>query len=58
MNYYNGVLKNESEFINKEGQEPVGYDIYTATQRNYREVIKQKSISKYRQFFDKEYLRK
>ena len=55
MDYYDGVKKNESEFINKVSSTPVGYEIFAATQKNYREMIKQKDVNAYRTFFEEHY---
>ena len=52
MKYYEGVQKNKELFIKGEN---VGYDIFPTTQKNYREVIKQKTITNYRLFFEKQY---
>jgi hypothetical protein len=55
MNYYQGVQKNKNLFIKDGG---IGYDIFPVTQKNYREVIKQKTILNYRAFFEQNYLEK
>lgn len=53
MKYYEGVQKNKELFI----RDPqLGYDIFPVTQKNYREVIKQKGITNYRAFFLQTYL--
>lgn len=61
MAYYNGVMKNREEFSirqnDKDSSSKVEFDIYAATQKNYREVVKQRSSNEYRLFFEKEYLR-
>ncbi|MDH3244344.1 MAG: tetratricopeptide repeat protein, partial [Saprospiraceae bacterium] len=54
MAYYNGVQKNLEEFID----DPTTFEIYAASQRNYRKVLQLKSIDLYREFFVKEYLSK
>ncbi len=60
MNYYKGVLNNRDEYVIRQNgikdTEKVEFDIYAATQKNYREVIKQRSAAKYRQFFSKHYI--
>ncbi len=60
MNYYKGILNNRDEFVIRQNGvkdvEKVEFDIYAATQKNYREVIKQRSAAKYRQFFSKHYI--
>lgn len=53
MKYYDGVQKNKQLFIK---DETLGYDIFPVTQKNYREVIKQKGIGNYRLFFEQMYL--
>lgn len=53
MKYYDGVQDNKELFIKGED---VGYDIFPTTQKNYREVIKQKAITNYRAFFSQNYL--
>ncbi len=52
MKYYNDAIKNKDEFITS----GIPYDIYAGTQRNYREVIKQRTASQYRVFFEQKYL--
>ncbi|MBT8231419.1 MAG: tetratricopeptide repeat protein [Bacteroidia bacterium] len=52
MKYYEGVEKNKNLFIQGDN---IGYDIFPATQKNYREVIKQRSVSNYRAFFEQSY---
>ena len=55
LDYYSNVQKNKEVFIkNKEK----GYDVFTATQRNYREVMKQRTVNNYRSFFESKYLKK
>ncbi len=51
MDYYNTVLKNEGTFITND----VNYEFYPVTQKNYREIIKKRSIGAYRAFFEEEY---
>jgi tetratricopeptide (TPR) repeat protein len=55
MKYYDGVQKNKSEYVTKTKTD---FDIFVSTQKNYREVIKQRSANNYRVFFDKNYLGK
>ena len=52
MEYWNGVQKNKDLFIKDKN---IGYDIFPTTQRNYREVIKQRTINNYRRFFELNY---
>jgi len=55
MAYLLGVNKNKDGFIKNE---ETGYDIFAATQRNYREVIKQRKITNYRSWFEANYMKK
>ena len=54
LKYYAAVEDNKSEFI----QLPVHYEIYAISQKNYREVIKQKTLENYKLFFNNYYLEK
>ncbi len=55
MEYYDTVEKNKKDYI--KGTE-IAYDIYPITQRNYRKIISERSSSKYRLFFEKNYKKK
>jgi len=55
MDYFDTVEKNKGEYI--KGTE-IAYDVYPITQRNYRKVISERSASKYRVFFEKNYQKK
>jgi len=52
MDYFDTVEKNKTEYI--KGTE-IAYDVYPITQRNYRKIISERSASKYRVFFEKNY---
>jgi tetratricopeptide (TPR) repeat protein len=54
MKYYTAIEKNRSEFI----QQPVYFESYAISQKNYREVIKQKTLENYKLFFNKYYKEK
>ncbi len=54
MEYYSSVMENKSEYIDSS----ISYELYAVTQKNYREIIKQKSIDEYKVFFDAKYLEK
>lgn len=54
MAYYDGVQKNGEEFLG----DMTKYEIYAASQTNYRKVVQLKSIDLYREFFVREYLAK
>ncbi len=51
MDYYETVMKNKSDFI----KDDTDYEVFAITQRNYREVLKQKNTDAYKQFFEKNY---
>ncbi len=58
MDYLKGVLKNETEFStrqNIDNPEKVQFDLFIGNQKNYREVVKQRSVQQYRAFFDEHY---
>ena len=55
MDYYDTVEKNKVDYI--KGTE-VAFDVYPITQRNYRKIISERSASKYRVFFQKNYKKK
>ena len=55
MRYYEGVLKSRDVFI---PPTIAAYEIYPITTRNYRKMMQDKSHSKYRAFFEKNYLNK
>ena len=52
MVYYDGVQKNINEF----GIEPTQFEIFVATQVNYRKILQAQSIDLYRDYFIKSYL--
>lgn len=53
MDYIVGA-QNSNEFISKK---EFDYEIFAATQHNYREVIKMKSIDSYQEFYKAKYLK-
>lgn len=55
MAYYDSVKKNKSKFLEKIDGNTIGYDLFVATQKNYRELVKQKTVNAYRAFFDENY---
>ena len=55
MDYFETVEKNKGEYI--KGEE-IAYDVYPITQRNYRKIISERSVSKYRVFFENNYKKK
>jgi tetratricopeptide (TPR) repeat protein len=52
MDYYNDVMKRKSKFL----PTSIQYEVYAISQRNYREVIKDRSVTNYRAFFNEYYL--
>lgn len=52
MKYYNDVKKQSSDFIKGN----INYEVFAISQKNYREIIKQKSIENYKIFFNKNYV--
>lgn len=53
MKYFNDVSKSKDEFI----ESTYDFEVYAVSQKNYREVIKHRSINQYRAFFNKYYLK-
>lgn len=51
MGYYNGVLQNGANFLPSNAE----YEIYPVTQYNYRQVLKNKELESYKQFFQENY---
>lgn len=54
LDYIDGTLKNPDDFVDGNA---LAFDIFAITQRNYREVIKQKSTNNYKVFYEQTYLR-
>jgi TolA-binding protein len=53
MEYYNDVVKRPREYISIN---EVSYDVYPVTQRNYRKILEEKGVNKYRVWFENSYL--
>ena len=53
MKYYQTAKQEEENFL----PEKANYDLFATTQRNYRAILKQRTIEGYRPFFEKYYLR-
>lgn len=53
MKYYQTVKQESENFL----PENAKYDLFAATQRNYRVILKQRTIEGYRPFFEEYYLR-
>lgn len=54
MDFIDGTQKNAEDFVNPD---ELAFDIFAITQRNYREVIKQKSTNNYKVFYEQNYLK-
>ncbi len=54
MKYYHQIEKDPNEYINRK----FNYEFYAISQKNYREVIKQRSVKNYKGFFEKFYISK
>lgn len=53
MQYYDQVMISKDEYID----DSVSYDLFAVTQKNYREIIKQKNVKNYGLFFDQNYIK-
>ncbi len=51
LDYYNGVKKNEADFLPN-----FNYELYPVTQNNYRQILRSKSMEGYGEFFEMNYL--
>lgn len=51
MNYYETAQRNPNDFLPKNAI----YEVYPITQKNYREVIKSRSLANYKEFFEANY---
>ena len=52
MGYYYKLQTREGEFL----PPGINFEVFAISQKNYREVIKQRTVNTYREFFAKEYL--
>lgn len=52
MRYFDSANKNSTSFLSKD----FNYRIYPITQNNYRQILKQRSINGYAEFFQQNYL--
>ncbi len=48
MKYYKGIQKNEKTFIKSD----IHYDLFVCSQKNYRNIIRKKSVASFRPFFE------
>ncbi len=53
MTYYTDVNDNLNRFLNTKDY---SYDVFAINQKNYRQIMKEKSVNNYRIFFEREYL--
>lgn len=51
MRYYEGVQKNSTEFVDS----GIAFEILPISQNNYRQIIRQRSVDGYKEFFDSNY---
>lgn len=51
MRYYEGVQKNKNEFVDS----GIPFEILPISQNNYRQIIRQRSVDGYKEFFDSNY---
>ncbi len=51
MSYYNTIEKNKILFLNNSFK----YKVYAVTQNNYRQILKEKTLDNYKQFFEENY---
>lgn len=53
MQYHDQVLTSRDEYID----DSISYDLFAVTQKNYREIIKQKNVTNYALFFNENYIK-
>jgi tetratricopeptide (TPR) repeat protein len=51
MKYFDGITKNSEDFL----PEDTEYEMFAVTQYNYRQILKARSLEKYREFFEDNY---
>ncbi len=51
MSYYSTIEKNKILFLNNSFK----YQVYAVTQNNYRQILKEKTLDNYKQFFEENY---
>ena len=54
MKYYKGATKDLKSFIKTD----VNFDLFVASQKNYRNIVRKKSVASFRPFFEHFYLKK
>lgn len=57
MRYYNEV-KGQKEFLGETAKKTYTKEMFAVTQENYRRILKSKTLEKYREFFENNYLKK
>lgn len=51
MSYYDGVIKNAENYVD----DSMRYEIFPVTQDNYRQILKEKSLTNYKTWFEANY---
>ncbi len=57
MRYYNEV-KNQKDFLGETAKKTYNKELFAVTQENYRRILKNKTLDRYREFFEENYLKK
>ncbi len=57
MRYYKEV-KTQKEFLGETGKKTYNKEMFAVTQENYRRILKNKTLDRYREFFEENYLKK
>jgi len=57
MRYYNEV-KNQKDFLGETAKKTYKKELFAVTQENYRRILKNKTLDRYREFFEENYLKK
>ena len=57
MRYYNEV-KTQKEFLGETARKTYNKEMFAVTQENYRRILKNKTLDRYREFFEENYLKK
>jgi tetratricopeptide (TPR) repeat protein len=57
MRYYNEV-KNQKGFLGETAKKTYNKEMFAVTQENYRRILKNKTLDRYREFFEENYLKK
>ena len=57
MRYYNEV-KTQKDFLGESTRKTYNKEMFAVTQENYRRILKNKTLDRYREFFEENYLKK